>query len=140
MTFNGWTVDFALRKLRETAEKIGHEPHTTDMGGNVGAYCRLFGSWENAKEVAGVKGYVAPEKPKPPIPVRTYKYALAPEELAEEKRLYEEREKRRRAGEPEHVKRPFVLTSHIGRGLKKLREDEYLPPRDAILVAQSTKR
>lgn len=136
----GWTIEEALMRIREKAVEIGHEPHTTDMGGNVGAYVRLFGTWETAKEIAGVKNYTPPPKPAPPMAERTYKYQLSPEELAEEKRLYEERMKARRALEPEHVRIPFVMTSHVGRASRKGRDNEYLPSRDAVEVALSAHR
>ena len=134
----GWTIEEALMRIREKAVEIGHEPHTTDMGGNVGAYVRLFGTWETAKEIAGVKNYTPP--PKPPVAERTYKYQLSPEELAEEKRLYEERQRIKRAAEPEHVRIPFVMTSHVGRASRKGRDNEYLPSWDAIEVAKSAHR
>jgi hypothetical protein len=125
-------------RIRAVAEEVGHEPHATDMGGNVGAYVRIFGTWEHAKEEAGVKGYIAPEKEHLPVPTYTYKYHLSKDELAEERGMFEERQAARAGALPEP--RPFVLTTHLGRNLKKLRDDEYLPSRDAVDVAQSAHR
>jgi hypothetical protein len=135
---NGYSRDEALRQIREAAERCGHEPATGDMQGNVGAYTRLFGSWEHAKEEAGVKNYVAPEKEHPPVPTYTYKYHLSPDELAEERRLFLERQAARAGALP--TPRPFVLTTHLGRNMKRLRDDEYLPSRDAVDVALSAHR
>lgn len=137
---NGYSRDQAIALIRAAAERCGHEPASGDMGQNVGAYTRIFGTWEHAKEEAGVKNYVPPEKEKPPVPTYTYKYALTKEELAEEHRLFEERQRIRRAAEPEHVKRPFVLTSHVARTKRTSRDDEFLPDRAAMEVALSAHR
>lgn len=85
------TREEAIMRIRAVAEKIGREPSTADMDGRTGPYCRIFGSWETAKKEAGVKGYVAPEKPKPKVAVTNYRYALTPEELAHERKLFLER-------------------------------------------------
>lgn len=141
----GWSREEAIMRIRAAAEKCGHEPATGDMEGNVGAYCRIFGTWEHAKEEAGVKGYVAPKKEKPPVPTRTYKYVLTEEEWEAERQAFFGRKIRKAMQEAEHERKRFsyrnISGSNIGRRFEKsMREDEYIPPRDAILVALSTRR
>ena len=132
---NGYTVDQALQQIREVTVRVGREPSTGDMGGNIGAYVRLFGSWETAKEIAGVKGYIAPEKDKPPIPTRAYNYVLTPEEMSAEREAYRARCLARAQKEAVHERRGFSFSPpNIGKRFeKKLRENEYLPPRDALM-------
>lgn len=129
----GWTVDEAIQRVQEVTYRIGHEPSSGDMGGNIGAYVRLFGSWEHAKEIAGVKHYAPPPVLEPVIyEVPPDPNALTSEELAEERRLFLLRRSKRQAEDPVHVIRPGRLTSHLGKAFRGFMDNEYLPPDDAF--------
>lgn len=66
------------------------------------------------------------------------------EELAQEREAWKARVQARREAEAQHERRRYRIGAHnpnLRRGFeRKLRDDEYLPARDAIETAISTRR